>query len=123
MKRSILLALTFSCALGQWESKQAEHPASRHELSLLRITVVGSQELGQALQEEGFEVVQHPPFHGDLLARYQGGVTKLSSDGYFVDELRGDDPRQLAGRIAKSERLAQFVRNSGTVEQRSAPGM
>ncbi|HEX4384955.1 MAG TPA: hypothetical protein VH083_18480 [Myxococcales bacterium] len=123
MKRSILLALAFSCATGQWESKPAEQPASRRELSLLRITVVGSPQLGEALQQQGFEVVPHPPFRGDLLARYEDGVTKVSSDGYFVDELRGGDPQKLAERIAKSERIAQFVRNSGTVEQRSVPGM
>jgi hypothetical protein len=123
MKRALFLALSVSCAVGEWRSASSDHPASRAELAALRMTVVGPPELAEALAAQGFAVVQHPPLHGDLLARFDGGVLKVTSDGYFVDQLRGDDPRQLAEAIAHSDRMAWFVRNSGTVEQRSNPGM
>jgi len=123
MRRLGILALTLSCALGHYESKPAEHPASRRELSFLRITVVGFPELAEALLEQGFTVVRHPALHGDLTLRFEDGVAHLRSDSYFVDEVRGDDPHELAERIARSERIAEFVRNSGTIEQRSFPGM
>jgi hypothetical protein len=47
----------------------------------------------------------------------------LSSEGYFVDQVRADDPQEIAARLARSERVAEFVRNSGTIEQRGTPGM
>lgn len=123
MKQVVLLALSLSCAVGQWKSAPAERPASRAELAALRITVVGPPELADAFAAQGFNVVAHPPLHADLLARFESGMLTVTSDGYFVDQLRGDDPRQLAEAIARSDRMAWFVRNSGTVEQRSNPGM
>jgi hypothetical protein len=123
MKRVILLALSLSCAVGQWKSAPAERPASHAELAALRITVIGPPELADAFAAQGFNVVQHAPFHGDLLARFFDGVLKVTSDGHFVDQVRGGDLRQLAEAIARSDRMAWFVRNSGTVEQRSNPGM
>ena len=123
MKPRILLALSCSCAVGQWQSVPAEHPVSRAELSHLRMTVMGPPELAAALAAQGFDIVQHAPYHSDLLARFDGGWLRVTSDGYFVDQLRGDDPLQLAEGIARSDRMAWFVRNSGTVEQRSNPGM
>jgi hypothetical protein len=121
--RTFLLALSCACAIGQWQSVPAEHPVSRAELSYLRVTVIGSAELAEALARQGFVVVEHPAWHGDLQLRFENGVAHLTSDGYFVDELRGEDQEQLAERIARSRRIAEFVRNSGTVEQRSVPGM
>jgi hypothetical protein len=123
MKRAVFLALSFSCAVGQWRSSPADHPVSHAELAALRMTVVGPPELADAFAAQGFVIVPHPPFHGDLLARYDGGILKVTSDGYFVDQLRGDDPQKLAEQLARGDRLAWFVRNSGTVEQRSNPGM
>jgi hypothetical protein len=121
--RLLLLSFAFACAAGEWESVPAEHPASRRELSFLRVTVVGPEALAQAMARQGFEVVSHPAYREDLTLRYADGLAVLRSEGYFVDQVRGDDYEQIAERLARSRRVAEFVRNSGTVEQRSVPGM
>jgi hypothetical protein len=120
---TILLAFACACAGGRWESVQAQHPATPGELAACHVTVVGSQPLAEAMAARGFTVVVHPAFRADLELRLQGGVATLSSEGYFVDEVRGGDPQEIAARLAGSERVAEFVRNSGTVEQREGPGM
>jgi hypothetical protein len=121
--RCLLLACCFACAAGQWQSVPAEHPISRRELASLRMTVIGSDALAEALAQQGFTVVDHPAWRGDLELRFVSGVATIRSDWYFVDQVRGDDPRRLAERIARSQRIAEFLRNSGTIEQRGTPGM
>ena len=123
MRASAALLLVYACGVGRWESVPAEHPVSRHELSFLRVTVFGPPALAQAMAEAGFHVVDHPAWHEDLELHYAGRIATLSSDGYFVDEIRGDDPREIAQRLARSKRVADFVRDSGTVQQRENPGM
>jgi hypothetical protein len=63
---------------------------------------------------------------GALPARLDGAgaiaLATLRSDGFFVDQVRGD-PAAIAEALAASSRVAEFVRNSGTVEQRQMPGM
>jgi hypothetical protein len=121
--RLLLLSCAFACAAGEWESVPADHPASQRELSFLRVTVLGPAPLAEAMARQGFEVVSHPAYRQDLELRYVEGLAVLRSEGYFVDQVRGDDYEQIAERLARSRRVAEFVRNSGTVEQRSAPGM
>jgi hypothetical protein len=123
MRWLILLALSCACTAGHWESVPSDHPATPHELSFLRLTVIGPPALAEALTQQGFAVVSHRPFDGDLELVFANGVAILRSDGYFIDELHGDDPRKLAEELAHSSRVAAFVRDSGTVEQRSSPGM
>jgi hypothetical protein len=123
MRWLILLALSCACAAGQWESAPADRPASPRELSFLRVTVIGPPALAEALTQQGFAVVSHRPFDGDLELVFANGVATLRSDGYFIDELHGDDPVKLAAQLARSARVAAFVRDSGTVEQRNSPGM
>src|SRR5450432_3933548 len=117
MRRLLLFALSCACAAGQWESVPADRPASPRELSFLRVTVIGPPALAEAMTQQGFAVVSHKPFDGDLQLTFANGVATLRSDGYFIDELHGDDPQKLAEQLAHSSRVAAFVRNSGTVEQ------
>jgi hypothetical protein len=123
MLRLLLIISACACAVGHWESVPAEHPASQRELSFLRVTVIGPRELADAMARAGFQVVEHRAWKEDLELRYENGVATLRSEGYFVDEIRGDDVERIAQRFARSKRVADFVRMSGTVEQRSVPGM
>jgi sugar phosphate isomerase/epimerase len=122
LRRAAFLLLLSSCAIGTWESERAEHPATITELSACRVTVLADEplreELERALAQRGFTVVGHPPYRGDLLLRAERDGARLTSDYYFVDEVRGDAD-QIADALAESKRVAEFVRNSGTVEQRN----
>ena len=123
MRRFWPLLFCFACAIGQWESVPAEHPPTAYELALLRVTVLGPPELAEAMAREGFQVVHHPAYKEDLELKYRGGVATLRSDGFFVDQIRGDDLDQIAHRFARAKRVKDFIVMSGTVEQRSDPGM
>ena len=123
MRRCWPLLFSFACAVGQWESVPAEHPPTQHELSFLRVTVLGPPELADAMAQEGFQVVNHPAYKEDLELRYRNGVATLRSGGYFVDEIRGGDLDEIAYRFARSKRVKDFIVMSGTVEQRTVPGM
>jgi hypothetical protein len=92
--------------------------------------------LVRALDKQGFAVVAHPPYHEDLevklsIARAPEGavaVATLRSDGFFIDEARasldGTDAAvaTLARTLAVSEGMADFVRNSGTPQQKALSG-
>jgi hypothetical protein len=121
MRKCWPLLLSFACAVGQWESVPAEHPPTQYELSFLRVTVLGPPELADAMAREGFKVVNHPAYKEDLELKYGHGVATLRSDGYFVDEIRGDDLDQIAYRFARSKRVKDFIVMSGTVQQRENP--
>jgi hypothetical protein len=120
--RSLWLLAACACATGNWQSPIAEHPATREELASVKVTVDGPPELTEALRRLGFPVVEHPPYHQDLMLRYADGVATLRSDGFFVDEVRGD-PQSVAEQLARSARVAEFIRNSGMPDQRANPGM
>jgi hypothetical protein len=119
--RSLLLLALLSCATASSQSPVAQHPPQPFELAALRVTVNGPPEMAAAMERAGFSVVSHPPYQGDLLLTYRDGVGTLRSDGYFVDEARGD-PNAVAQHFARSEPVTEFIRNSGTTEQRSLPG-
>jgi hypothetical protein len=121
-KGASILAILAACTAGQWESERATHPATDAELAACRVTVEAAEplrdELNRALALEGFTVVDHPPYKGDLLLRAAPGIGNLTSDDFFVDEVRAPDAQGLSEALARSRRVAEFVRNSGTVQQR-----
>jgi hypothetical protein len=113
--------LLCACGIGRWQSVRAEKPATRGELAAYPVSVADPA-LRQAMAQAGFTVVERPPYKGELQLVVKGQVGTLTSDGFFVDEVRGD-PVAIAQALAVSSRVADFVRNSGTVEQRAMPGM
>jgi hypothetical protein len=118
------LALVACAHAGHWPPRPAEHPATRAELQSYELTAT-DPELAGALSEQGFRVVQHPPYKGELeaaLTREDAQlVATLTSDGLFVDEAVGSSPAGLAATLARSARVAEFIRNSGLPQQRALP--
>lgn len=124
MSRVAMMALALmACAPGRWESQRARHPASKAELASCRVTIIADEPLGselrQALAQQGFGVVEHAAWHGDLELRAAPGIATLRSDDFFVDQVRAPDAAGMAEALAASRRVRDFVRNSGTVEQRN----
>jgi len=139
---SVLVALLAGCAAGHWRSRSANKPLTRSELSSRNLSVADRAHPAlhaafvRALASEGFTVVAHPPYHEDLevtltIARTPEGViamATLRSDGFFIDEAHapfdGTDAAiaTLAKTLAVSQGMAEFVRNSGTPEQKSFSG-
>ncbi len=136
-----VLALSAACATGQWRSQRADDPLTRSELSSRNLSVADdahypalSAAFARALASEGFNVVDHPPYHEDLevtlsvVRRTDGDLVNatLRSDGFFIDEVkaRPDDtaPAALARALAVSQGMADFVHNSGTPQQRNLSG-
>jgi len=115
----LLLLLLTACATGRWESVPAEKPATATELAAWPVSVHDPAVVPE-LERAGFKVVQRPPYKGELELRVHDGVYTLRSDGYFVDEVSGPE---AAVRLARSKRIAEFVRNSGLPQQREHPGM
>lgn len=81
--------------------------------------------LAAALAAAHFNLVQRKPWRQELqlaVEREAGELRgTLRSDGYFVDQVVAPDARTLAERLASSQRVAEFVRNSGTPQQRIHP--
>lgn len=118
MRRIALLLLACACAGGRWESKPAEHPATRAELAVYPVSVA-SPALREAMAAAGFVAVAREPWSFELELSWDGEVATLRSGGFFVDEVRGASPGAIARALAVSDRVAWFIRNSGTVEQRA----
>jgi hypothetical protein len=119
MRLPAVLALCAACAVGQWESVPADQPATRRELAAWPVSVPDPA-LREAMSRAGFNAVARAPYKSELLLNQVDGLATLTSDGYFVDEVRGA-PDTVADRLAASRRVAEFVRNSGTVQQRDLP--
>jgi hypothetical protein len=138
-----LATLAVACSGGHWLSQPADKPLSRAELSSRNVSILDQTSdpslrtaFVRALAKEGFTVVPHPPFHEDLevtlsVVRTSAGTVAtatLRSDGFLVDEAHSfvdgidDAADALARTLAVSERTAEFVRNSGTPQQRDATG-
>jgi hypothetical protein len=140
MVRSLLFAGLFvsSLACSRYRSTRADHPLTHRELASRSVTITDAggapgfaDALSQALAVEGFTVVDHEPYHGELeltvnTRRSRSGpvaVATLRSDGFFVDEVRahveqGDAAAAwLAKSLAISQGMADFVRNGGTPSQ------
>ena len=126
MARALILVLLASCAPGRWESVRAKEPATPSELAAYPLTLEEPDAaLASALEEAHFKVVRRKPWRQELQLTVEpaaGGLRgTLRSDGYFVDEVVAPDARTLAERLAGSQRVAEFVRNSGTPQQRIHP--
>ena len=92
---------------------------------MYELTVRGPPEFSRAMAGEGFRVVEHDPYKGQLEAilTREGDqeVVTLRSDGWFVDEAVGGSPEELARTLAVSQRVADFIRNSGLPQQQNVP--
>src|SRR5947209_7881649 len=131
MKRALLVALLFACApRGHWPPRPAEHPATLRELQAYELTVYAPDpqrrdEFARALSGRGFHIVDHDPgkLQLDVTLSREGDlqVATMRSDGWFVDEAVGADPETLARTLALSQRIADFIRNSGLPQQHMAP--
>jgi hypothetical protein len=130
MQRMAIALLAVSCATGRWESAPAEKPATPAELALYPVTIqtAAIDGLPEALARAGFRVaprtLTRQELQLSLRVETDTAVATLRSDGFFVDEVRApaSSPDDLARALARSRRVAEFVRNSGTPEQRSLPG-
>jgi len=137
------LAALGGCAAGQWRSRLADNPLTRSEVSSRNLSVADATHdsmlhaaFVRALAREGFTIAAHPPYHEDLevtlnVVRAPEGVVAvatLRSDGFFIDEARasldGADAAlaTLARTLALSQGTSDFVRNSGTPQQKGLSG-
>ena len=127
-KRLLPLVVAIACARNAyWPSKPAEHPATLAELQIYELSVYGPtpaerDEFAKALAARGFHVVDHDPIVRRQLAitlAHDRGtlVATMRSDGFWVDDALGSSPEELAGILARSERIAWFIRNSGLPQQ------
>jgi hypothetical protein len=121
VRRALAIVLLLcACGVGSWRSVRAAVPATRAELAAYPVSVADPV-LREAMARAGFTAVERAPYKGELQLFSDGQLATLRSDGFFVDEVRGD-PASIAEALAASSRVAEFVRNSGTVEQRSMTG-
>ena len=99
----------------------------RNQAGLLVLASVPDERTGfsQALAARGFNVVDHDPRKGHLevTLTHEGDslVETLRSDGWFVDEAVGKDLGALANTLAVSQRVTDFIRNSGLPQQHMIP--
>jgi hypothetical protein len=119
--RPLAIVLLLCACAGSYQSVRTDTPATRAELAEYPVSVADPA-LRDAMARAGFTVVERAPYKGELQLTKVGQVATLRSDGFFVDKVRGD-PVAIAEALAASSRVAEFVRNSGTVEQRQMPGM
>jgi hypothetical protein len=127
MKRVLIALSLLACApQGHWPPRRAEHPPTAVELAVYELTVRASSpgerdDFARALAAKGFEVVEHDPRIGHLEVTLtheaDSLVATLRSDGWFVDEAVGKDVDALAATLAVSERVTDFIRNSGLPQQ------
>jgi len=132
MKRIGLLLAILACARqAHWPPRPAEKPPTPAELAYYELTVKAVQPdeqvaFAESLTERGFKVVDHEPYKNQLEVKltHEGEtlVATLRSDGWFVDEALGPDVDALTETLAVSQRVADFIRNSGLPQQRSLPG-
>jgi hypothetical protein len=127
VKRALLLVAALGCASsGHWPPRPAEHPASARELEFYDTAVHAPTPderaaLAQALTAHHFRVVPGESRKGqwDVYLTHEGDhlVATLRSDGFFVDEAVGGDVDALADTLARSQRVLEFVQNSGLPQQ------
>jgi hypothetical protein len=131
MRAALPLLLASACAMPRhWPPKPAEHPATRGELGAYELTVQAPSAeeraaFTRALSALGFDVVDHPPYRRQLEVTLTHEppalVATLRSDGFFVDEAVGDTVEDLARTLAVSERVKDFIHNSGVPQQWDIP--
>jgi hypothetical protein len=81
--------------------------------------------LADALTAHHFRVVpgESRKGHWDVYLTHEGDhlIATLRSDDFFVDEAVGDDLDALAATLARSQRVVDFVKNSGLPRQHMVP--
>ena len=131
MKRAWFVVAMLACGRqAHWPPRPAENPPTAKELAFYELTVQAPDpaekaEFAQALSAHGFNVVNHPPYKNQLevtLTREDAiRVATLRSDGFFVDEALGQDFPEIAQTFAVSQRVTDFIRNSGLPQQHNIP--
>ena len=125
-----LLAVLACAPQAHWPPRPAENPPTAAELAFYELTVQAPERTEQAafraaFAARGFNVVDHPPRKGQLEVTLtheeQTEVATLRSDGWFVDEALGTDFAGLVETLAISQRVADFIRNSGLPQQHMVP--
>ena len=112
MRRPLLLLLLV-CACAPMR------PATRVELASRDLTVRGdgAAAVARALRDQGFTVVDHTPYRGELELIVSSKGATLRSDGFWVEDVQGDDAAAIARGLATSPNVASFIRNSGLPQQ------
>ena len=131
MKKICLLLAILACARqAHWPPRAAKDPPTPKELAFYELTVKAADPeerdaFASSLSTRGFNVVEHEPYKGQLdvtlTQEHETLVATLRSDGYFVDEALGPDVDALTETLAVSQRVADFIRNSGLPQQHPIP--
>jgi len=131
MKRICPLLAILACAPpAHWPPRPAEHPPTSSELAFYELTVKAAdpaerEAFARVLAARGFNVVGHEARKGHLEVTLTHEdhtlVATLRSDGWFVDEALGTEVESLAETLAVSQRVADFIRNSGLPQQHMIP--
>ena len=111
MRRLPLLLLLSACA--------PLNPATRSELASRDLTVRGdgALDVARALRQQGFTVVGHPPYRGELELTVVGHHATLRSDDFWVADAEGEDAASIARSLAASPNVASFIRNGSLPQQ------
>jgi hypothetical protein len=131
MRCALVAFVALACGpRGHWPARPAEDPPTGIELAFYELTVRAAapeerMAFSRALTAKGFTVVEHDPRKGHLevTLTHEGDslVATLRSDGWFVDEAVGKDVGALASTLAVSQRVTDFIRNSGLPQQHMIP--
>jgi hypothetical protein len=131
MKRICLLLAILACARqAHWPPRPAKDPPTSKELAFYELTVKAADPeernaFAESLSSRGFTVVEHEPYKGQLdvtlTEEHETLVATLRSDGWFVDEALGPDVDALTETLAVSQRVTDFIRNSGLPQQHPIP--
>ncbi len=132
MRRVVIaLVAALGCAReAHWPPRPADHPPTPRELAVYEVTARAQDPaeraaFARALSARGFNVVDHDPYKGQLevFLTHEDHtlVATLRSDDWFVDEAVGSTVEQLVETLAVSQRVADFIRNSGLPQQRVQP--
>jgi len=131
MKRICLLLAILACARqAHWPPRPAKDPPTSKELAFYELTVKAADPeerdaFAGSLSARGFNVVEHEPYKGQLevtlTQENETLVATLRSDDWFVDEALGPDVDALTDTLAVSQRVADFIRNSGLPQQHPVP--
>jgi hypothetical protein len=127
---TVAAALVACAPRGHWPPRPAENPPTPKELAYYEVTVRAPTPderaaFADALAARGFTVVDHDPYKGqlDVFLTHEPDavVATLRSDGWFVDEAVGPDLATLVETLAVSQRVTDFIRNSGLPQQKNIP--